>query len=205
MGVYCVQTRAAPACDDQAEDQLRVPCRSQQVATTNWPDDGARSDDSFPRILGEIIAMRLTVFDSSALPLEFIDCSVLRNGMGKILGIGGVFLKVRDSAALGAWYRDALGLDLQSWGGAVFEPAPMAAQAGAATVFSLFAADTDYFAPSAKELMINFAVDDLDAVLARLAQHGVTPIKRLDESHGRFAHILDPEGTKIELWEPKAE
>lgn len=126
--------------------------------------------------------------------------------MARILGIGGVFFKARDRDSLKAWYRDVLGLDMQSWGGAVFEPPAMAAHAGAATVLSLFAADSDYYQPSQKEFMINFAVDDLDGVLSRLAEHGVKPLQPvLSEFNGRFAHILDPEGTKLELWEPKGD
>ena len=96
--------------------------------------------------------------------------------MARVLGIGGVFFKARDKAALNAWYRDVLAIDLQDWGG-FFTPEAMAAQPGAGTVFSLFASDTDYFAPSTKDFMINFLVDDLDGVLARCRAHGVTPIK----------------------------
>lgn len=122
--------------------------------------------------------------------------------MAKVIGLGGLFFKAGDSAALAGWYRDVLGIELQSWGGAIFQPAPMAAQPGACTVFAPFAADSDYFAPSTKAFMFNLVVDDLDGVLARCAEHGVKAIKQLEEANGRFAHILDPEGTKIELWQP---
>ena len=123
--------------------------------------------------------------------------------MGKVLGIGGVFFKSKDPGALTTWYRDVLGLELQDWGGIVFEPAAMAGYPGAATVFSPFETDSDYFAPSTREFMINFAVDDLDGILAHCAQHGIEANVVADDSNGRFAHILDPEGTKIELWQPK--
>lgn len=126
---------------------------------------------------------------------------------GRILGIGGVFYKARDRARLMAWYREALGLEIpegEEAFGLVFTPHAMLAHKGAATVWSPFAADTDYFAPSTKEFMINFCVDDLDAVLARLAQHGCTPTWRDDDDpNGRFAHVMDPEGTKLELWQPR--
>lgn len=123
--------------------------------------------------------------------------------MAKVLGLGGVFIKVRDQDALRAWYRQVLDLDIESWG-KVFEPAPMAAHPGAATVFSFFKPETDYFDPSKKEFMINLAVDDLAGVLARAKAAGVEPVRTFpDEANGRFAHIVDPEGTKIELWEPK--
>jgi predicted enzyme related to lactoylglutathione lyase len=121
--------------------------------------------------------------------------------MARVLGVGGVFFKARDQAPLLAWYRDVLGLEIEEWGGTVFRPEAMVAQPGAGTVFSPFPADTDYFAPSTKEFMINLAVDDLDGVLARCTEHGVKVLGRFDDANGRFAHILDPEGTKIELWQ----
>ena len=70
-------------------------------------------------------------------------------------------------------------------------------------MFSAFETDTTYFAPSTKDFMINLAVDDLDGILASCAEHGVEANVLPDEPNGRFAHILDPEGTKIELWQPK--
>ena len=73
-----------------------------------------------------------------------------------------------------------------------------------ASVFAPFAAASDYFAPSEKPFMFNLAVDDLDGVLATCRAHGVTPIKLYDDANGRFAHLVDPEGTKIELWQPRA-
>ena len=83
-------------------------------------------------------------------------------------------------------------------------PKTAADQPGAGTVFSPFAADTDYFEPSDKEFMFNLMVDDLDGMLARCAEHGVTPVKTFPaEGNGRFAHIMDPEGRKVELWGPK--
>ena len=124
--------------------------------------------------------------------------------MARVLGVGGIFFKAQDQAALVGWYRDVLGLDMQDWGGAFITPEAMAGHPGAGTVFSPFEADTDYMLPSTKEFMINLAVDDLDAVLARCAEHGVKPLKTFpDEFNGRFAHIMDPEGTKIELWQPR--
>jgi predicted enzyme related to lactoylglutathione lyase len=87
----------------------------------------------------------------------------------------------------------------------IFMPDMAAAQPGACTVFSPFDAGTDYFAPSEKEFMFNLIVDDLDGMLAQCAAHGVHPVKTFpDEGNGRFAHIMDPEGRKIELWEPKS-
>jgi predicted enzyme related to lactoylglutathione lyase len=122
---------------------------------------------------------------------------------GRITGVGGVFFKAKDPKALAAWYRDVLGLPLESWGGAALRyDAP---QHPPALIWSTFPASTDYFAPSTGAFMINYAVDDLEALLTRLSAKGVAVLKRVDDDpNGRFAWILDPEGNKIELWEPKA-
>ena len=123
--------------------------------------------------------------------------------MAKVLGIGGVFFKSKDPAALLKWYADVLGMPLQDWGGVLLMPENMAGHPGAATVFSPFKQDTTYFQPSTKDFMINLAVDDLEGVLASCAKHGVEAKVLPDEPNGRFAHISDPEGTRIELWQPK--
>ena len=120
--------------------------------------------------------------------------------MAKVLGIGGVFFKAADPAGLRDWYRRVLGLEVESWGGVMFEPLP-----SGVTVWSPFAADTDHFAPSTLDTMINFVVDDLDGVLAKAAAEGVDPLKREGDDNGRFAWLLDPAGRKIELWEPAPE
>jgi predicted enzyme related to lactoylglutathione lyase len=123
--------------------------------------------------------------------------------MAKVLGVGGVFFKVDDPAATRAWYERVLGIVMEDWGGVVFRPQPLADHPGAATVFSPFPADTDYFAPSTKPFMIDLAVDDLAGILARAKEHGVEPVRTFDDdANGRFAHIVDPDGTTIELWEP---
>jgi catechol 2,3-dioxygenase-like lactoylglutathione lyase family enzyme len=121
---------------------------------------------------------------------------------GRITGIGGVFFKAKDPKALAAWYRDVLGLPVQPWGGAALRfDAPGHPPAAA---WSAFPESTTYFGPSTADFMIDYAVDDLDAVLARLHAKGVEVLKRDDsDEHGRFAWVLDPEGHKVELWEPK--
>lgn len=117
--------------------------------------------------------------------------------MAKVLGLGGIFFKAEDPQALRDWYARVLGLDIHSWGGAVFD------QPKGATTWSPFAADTQYFAPSAATFMINFIVDDIDGLLAKAAAEGVEPLGRQDEGGmGRFAWLLDPAGVKIELWQP---
>ncbi len=121
---------------------------------------------------------------------------------GRITGIGGVFFKAENPKALAAWYRDVLGLPLEAWGGAMLRyDAP---QHPPVLVWNAFPASTGYFAPSSSGFMINYAVDDLDAFLARLGAKGVAVLKRTDDdANGRFAWVLDPEGNKVELWEPK--
>jgi catechol 2,3-dioxygenase-like lactoylglutathione lyase family enzyme len=120
---------------------------------------------------------------------------------GRITGVGGVFFKAKDPKALAAWYRDVLGLPLEAWGGAALRyDAPNHPSAMAWTVFP---ASTSYFAPSTTDFMINYAVDDMGALLARLKSKGVAILKQSDDANGRFAWILDPEGNKVELWEPK--
>jgi predicted enzyme related to lactoylglutathione lyase len=124
--------------------------------------------------------------------------------MAKVLGVGGLFFKSRDGDAMRDWYGRVLGITFTDWGGALFLPQDAAAHAGSATVFSPFKADTDYFAPSDKEFMFNLMVDDLNAILARAKEQGVEPIlTMMDEANGSFAHIMDNEGRKIELWQPK--
>lgn len=124
--------------------------------------------------------------------------------MAKVIGLGGLFFKSTDPEASRAWYARVLGMVFEDWGGLVFLPEVAAAHPGAGTVFSPFKADTDYFAPSSHDSMFNLMVDDLDAILAGCAEHGVEPIgELLDEFNGRFAHILDPDGRKIELWQPR--
>jgi catechol 2,3-dioxygenase-like lactoylglutathione lyase family enzyme len=120
---------------------------------------------------------------------------------GHVTGIGGVFFKAKDPKALAAWYRDVLGLPLEAWGGAALRyDAPNHPPAAA---WSAFPASSSYFAPSTGDFMINYAVDDMEALIARLRAKGVAILKRDEDANGRFAWILDPEGNKIELWEPK--
>jgi predicted enzyme related to lactoylglutathione lyase len=129
--------------------------------------------------------------------------------MTHILGIGGVFLKTPDPAAWAAWYKRVLDVDMNEWGncrGAMFPGAAFAAKPGAGGVYSGFGPNTDHFAPSAAPFMVNLVVADLDAALAQAAREGVTPIGPVvDDDFGRFAHLLDPAGVKLELWEPKAD
>jgi catechol 2,3-dioxygenase-like lactoylglutathione lyase family enzyme len=122
---------------------------------------------------------------------------------GRITGIGGIFVASKDPKKLAAWYRDVLGIAVENWGGAMLrydapDHPPVA-------VWSAFREGSTYAAPSTRAFMIDFAVDDLDAFVARLQRNGVTVLKRDDsDPTGKFAWILDPDGTKIELWQPTA-
>ena len=117
--------------------------------------------------------------------------------MAKVTGLGGVFYKVADPDATRAWYQEMLGIGGE-WG-AVF-PFKNDDPEGF-TLLSSFKAETDYFAPSGKEFMVNLRVDDLDGMIADLTGKGIEIIGRQDEDYGRFAWIVDPDGVKIELWQ----
>ncbi len=124
---------------------------------------------------------------------------------GKVTGIGGVFfLASKDNATLAKWYEEHLGLPMQAWGGAVLEWQEDTAEDGGATVWHIGAKDSDWFAPSEARFMINYRVDDMDALLTKLKAANVKILGGPDyEENGVFAWIEDPEGIKIELWEPK--
>ena len=126
--------------------------------------------------------------------------------MAKVTGIGGVFFKSRqDSAALAAWYQTHLGLPLEGFGGAILRWPDDARKDDGLTVWCVAGKDSQWFSPSDAALMVNYRVDDLDALLAQLRAAGIEPVGG-PESHenGKFAWIMDPEGNKVELWEPMA-
>lgn len=122
--------------------------------------------------------------------------------VGRITGIGGVFFTSHDPKALTAWYRDVLGLKVEAWGGVMLR-ADAPGHPPVVTV-NVFETGAGYLAPSKREFMLNFAVDDLGTFVARLKAKGVAVLKEEDGgAYGKFAWIVDPDGTKIELWEPK--
>ncbi len=124
--------------------------------------------------------------------------------MPRVTGIGGVFFKARDPDAVRSWYRTHLGLDVQPWGGVTFRWCdPADPDADGATVWSVFPAASTYFDPSPAPFMINYRVADLDLVLARLKAEGCAVDERTETSEfGRFGWVMDPEGNRVELWEP---
>ena len=122
-----------------------------------------------------------------------------------VTGIGGVFFRTEDAASMRDWYREMLGLDIdESFGGTVFHW--RSADGGdehGQTLWAPFAADSSYFEPGTASFMINYRVSDLDALLTHLAARGVRRVGEIEaHPYGRFAWVLDPEGRKIELWEP---
>ncbi len=126
--------------------------------------------------------------------------------MKRVTGIGGIFFQAKDPVALRAWYKEHLGIDVQSWGGTSFtwtdaEGNPTAGT----TVWSIGAADGKYYAPSKATFMINYRVEDLDAVLQALRDEGCDVLDKADDSEfGKFGWVMDPEGNKVELWQPPA-
>ena len=124
--------------------------------------------------------------------------------MAKVTGIGGVFFKSRgDRAALAEWYQKHLGMQLEDWGGAVLNWKEDSADDGGLTVWHLADSDSQWFSPSTSPFMINYRVDDMAGMLDQLRAGGVEIVAG-PESHenGTFAWIMDPDGNKIELWEP---
>jgi predicted enzyme related to lactoylglutathione lyase len=116
--------------------------------------------------------------------------------MEHVLGIGGYFIRAADPAALGAWYRDCLGLGADEHGLWQQEPGP--------TVFAPFEAGTDYFGARSQQTMLNFRVRDLDAMLAQLREKGAAVAGETQDMDGvgRFGWVTDPEGNRVELWQP---
>ena len=122
--------------------------------------------------------------------------------MERVTGIGGIFFKAADPKALGAWYREHLGLDVTDWGGAVFQWGGADSKPGM-TIWSVFARDSANMEPSASPFMINYRVADLAALLATLRAEGCNVLDKVDDSeYGKFGWVIDPEGNKVELWEP---
>jgi predicted enzyme related to lactoylglutathione lyase len=124
--------------------------------------------------------------------------------MAKAVGFGGVFLKARDPKALAKWYEENLGIP-SSPGGLMFGE-PGDGSVPGITTFACFPLDTKYFGDGPQTAMLNFRVDDLDGVLAKVAAGGAkVDEKREEYDFGRFAWFWDPEGNRVELWEPAAE
>jgi len=121
-----------------------------------------------------------------------------------VTGIGGVFIKAKHPAALRDWYKKHLGIDVQPWGGTSFRWVDGAGKATPGTTAWMIG-DGKNFAPSNSSFMVNYRVADLHALLAALRQEGCNVLPKTEESeYGKFGWVMDPEGNKVELWEPPA-
>ena len=127
--------------------------------------------------------------------------------MARVTGIGGVFIKSKGKGSeLAAWYEKNLGLSLESWGGSILKWTDDKVVDGGMTVWSSADSDSKWFSPSESSFMINYRVDNMDELLASLKENGVEIVKGPDtDFNGKFAWIMDPDGNKVELWEPVVE
>lgn len=127
--------------------------------------------------------------------------------MKRVTGIGGIFFHAQDPVALRAWYGRHLGVDVLDWGGAAFTWDDAARKPdGGVTIWSIGQAGNEHFAPGKANFMINYRVADLDALLQALREEGCNVMDQTDDSEfGKFGWVIDPEGNKVELWEPPAE
>jgi predicted enzyme related to lactoylglutathione lyase len=130
----------------------------------------------------------------------------MEHNMKRVTGIGGIFFHAKDPVLLRDWYKKHLGIDVQEWGGTAFlwadgDGKPMKGT----TVWSIGAAGSDYFAPSSANFMINYRVEDLASLLKALRDEGCNVLDKTDDSeYGKFGWVMDPEGNKVELWQPPA-
>lgn len=124
--------------------------------------------------------------------------------MKRATGIGGIFFKAKDAPALRDWYKKHLGVDVQPWGGAAFDWVDEAGKpTGGTTAWSILPETSAHFAPSKASFMVNYRVDDLHELLKALKEEGCNVLDKIDESeHGKLGWVVDPEGNKVELWEP---
>jgi predicted enzyme related to lactoylglutathione lyase len=124
----------------------------------------------------------------------------------RVTGIGGIFFQAKDPVALRAWYRRHLGIDVQAWGGTAFHWTDSAGNpAHGTTVWSIGEADRDAYAPGTAPFMVNYRVEDLAALLRLLRAEGCAVLDKTDDSeYGKFGWVIDPEGNKVELWQPPA-
>ena len=124
--------------------------------------------------------------------------------MKRVTGIGGIFFQSSDPERLRAWYKTHLGIDVQEWGGAAFSWADASGiPVLGTTVWSIADAAGNTFAPGKSGFMVNYRVDDLDSLLAALRAEGCEVQEKTDDSDfGKFGWVIDPDGNKVELWQP---
>lgn len=124
--------------------------------------------------------------------------------MNRVTGIGGIFFQAKDALAMQAWYKRHLGIDVQEWGGTAFKWTDADGKPnGGTTIWSIAPSDSEQFAPSNASFMINYRVEDLQALVSVLKEEGCNVLDKMDDSeYGKFAWVIDPEGNKVELWQP---
>ncbi|MEC4726471.1 VOC family protein [Shewanella sp. D64] len=124
--------------------------------------------------------------------------------MKRVTGIGGIFFKAKDAAVLQAWYKRHLGIDVQDWGGTAFNWADSDGNpTGGTTVWCIGSDSGEQFGPNNAPFMVNYRVEDLDVLVAVLKTEGCNVLdKNEDSEFGKFAWVIDPEGNKVELWQP---
>ena len=127
--------------------------------------------------------------------------------MARVTGIGGIFLKAERPDLLAEWYQNHLGMKPAPYCGVDFEWREKdSPETIGKTAWCMFPANTEYFGPGPQQAMVNYRVDDLDGLLRKLEDAGVeVDLRRQDDELGRFAWIIDPEGNRVELWEPPPE
>ncbi len=124
--------------------------------------------------------------------------------MKKVTGIGGIFFKSKDPKKMNEWYKTNLGFDTSPYGTSFEWRENDDTSKKGLTQWNPFEESTEYFAPSAKDFMINYRVENLEALVEQLKSDGVTIVDNIEDSaYGKFVHILDLEGNKVQLWEPK--
>ena len=126
--------------------------------------------------------------------------------MRRVTGIGGIFFKAKDAPSLQTWYKQHLGIDVQEWGGAAFNWTDAEGNPVAGTTAWLITSErSGQFAPSIAPFMVNYRVEDLLALVKVLREEGCNVLEKVDDSeYGKFAWVIDPEGNKVELWQPPA-
>jgi len=124
--------------------------------------------------------------------------------MKRVTGIGGIFFKSKNAEVLQAWYKKHLGIDVQDWGGTIFNWADSDGKpTGGTTIWSVAPEDGEQFSQSNSSFMINYRVEDLHALITALRTEGCNVLDNIDESEfGKFGWVIDPDGNKVELWQP---
>jgi predicted enzyme related to lactoylglutathione lyase len=158
------------------------------------------------RCLADVLSKDDTLFTSDVFGIR--SCSLTfqppkTTNMAKVTGIGGIFFKCKDTQQVKDWYQKHLGLPVDDYGAGFRWFEDKEGQREGFTQWSPFKESTTYFEPSPKEFMINYRVDNLEALVEELKKDGVTILDQIAAyDYGKFVHILDVEGNKIELWEP---